>query len=85
MPATPVRDELDETPFARLQHEGRILNAVFKGRTTKPRRVGFRGELALRFAPRSPTRRGRPNCVANRQWRWPTRVIRTCRSSPAGS
>ncbi len=52
MPATPVRDELDETPFARLQHEGRLLNAVFKGRTTKPRRVGFRGELALRFAPR---------------------------------
>ncbi|SPS03033.1 hypothetical protein [Cupriavidus taiwanensis] len=52
MTATPVRDELDDTPFARLQHEGRLLNAVFKGRTTKPRRVGFRGELALRFAPR---------------------------------
>ncbi|MPW24062.1 conserved hypothetical protein [Paraburkholderia piptadeniae] len=44
--------ELDETPLARLQHEGRLLNAVFKGHTDAPGRIGFRGELALRFGPR---------------------------------
>ncbi|MEX3672147.1 hypothetical protein [Paraburkholderia phenoliruptrix] len=43
--------ELDQTPFARLQLEGRLLNAVFKGATQTPQRVGFRGELALRFGP----------------------------------
>ncbi|MEX3937933.1 hypothetical protein AB4Y32_40640, partial [Paraburkholderia phymatum] len=44
--------ELDETPLTRLQHQGRLLNAVFKGHTNAPRRIGFRGELALRFGPR---------------------------------
>ncbi|SIT43639.1 conserved hypothetical protein [Paraburkholderia ribeironis] len=52
MTDTLSRHELDETPFARLQHEGRLLNAVFKGHTNTPRRIGFRGELALRFGPR---------------------------------
>ncbi|MBP0625384.1 hypothetical protein [Cupriavidus consociatus] len=47
-----TRHELAETPLARLEHEGRLLNAVFKGRTITPHRVGFRGELALRFARR---------------------------------
>ena len=43
---------LDTSAFARLQAEGRLLNAVLKGTTKKPGRFGFRGELALRFAPK---------------------------------
>ncbi|MEM5345592.1 hypothetical protein [Paraburkholderia azotifigens] len=43
--------ELDQTALARLQLEGRLLNAVFRGPTSTPERIGFRGELALRFGP----------------------------------
>jgi hypothetical protein len=43
---------LADTAFARLASEGRLLNPVLKGATHKPGRVGFRGELALRFAPK---------------------------------
>ncbi|MEX4005193.1 hypothetical protein AB4Y38_40900 [Paraburkholderia sp. EG285A] len=46
-----IDKELDQTVFARLQLEGRLLNAVFKGPTSTLRRIGFRGELALRFGP----------------------------------
>jgi hypothetical protein len=38
------------TAFARLESEGRLLNPVLKAATHKPGRIGFRGELALRFA-----------------------------------
>ncbi|HJV59471.1 MAG TPA: hypothetical protein VJ743_00940 [Albitalea sp.] len=49
--STPLADTgLATTAFARLDSEGRLLNAVLKGSTHKPGRVGFRGELALRFA-----------------------------------
>jgi hypothetical protein len=41
-----------ETGFARLEAEGRLLNPILKGPTHIPGRFGFRGELALRFAPR---------------------------------
>lgn len=41
---------LDTSAFARLQAQGRLLNPVLKGPTHKPGRLGFRGELALRFA-----------------------------------
>ncbi|HKM63460.1 MAG TPA: hypothetical protein VJY39_13325 [Acidisphaera sp.] len=41
-----------ETGFARLESEGRLLNAILKGPTRRPGRFGFRGELALRFAPK---------------------------------
>ncbi|HKM60894.1 MAG TPA: hypothetical protein VJY39_00255 [Acidisphaera sp.] len=41
-----------ETGFARLEAEGRLLNAVLKGPTHHPGRFGFRGELALRVAPK---------------------------------
>lgn len=47
--ATAVR-EIDDTAFARLEAEGRLLNPVFKAPTHKFGRFGFRGELALRFA-----------------------------------
>jgi hypothetical protein len=40
------------TAFARLESEGRLLNPVLKAPTGKPGRFGFRGELALRFAPK---------------------------------
>ena len=41
-----------ETGFARLEAEGRLLNAVLKAPTHRAGRYGFRGELALRFAPK---------------------------------
>ncbi|WP_439373362.1 hypothetical protein [Bradyrhizobium sp. DASA03120] len=40
---------IDNTAFGRLDKEGRLLNAVFKGETTKPGRFGFRGDIALKF------------------------------------
>lgn len=43
---------LMDTAFARLESEGRLLNPVLKGATKKRGRFGFRGELALRFAPK---------------------------------
>jgi len=52
MNATLDRKELDDTAFARLEKEGRLLNPVLKAPTHKFGRVGFRGELALRFAPK---------------------------------
>jgi len=52
MNATLDRKELDDTAFARLEKEGRLLNPVLKAPTNKFGRVGFRGELALRFAPK---------------------------------
>ena len=41
--------QITETPFAKLDAEGRLLSPVFKGATTKPGRFGFRGEIALEF------------------------------------
>lgn len=38
------------SPLGRLDEQGRLLNAVFKGATHKSGREGFRGELALKFA-----------------------------------
>jgi len=43
---------IDQTAFARLEQQGRLLNPVWKAATKKPGRFGFRGELALRFAPK---------------------------------
>jgi hypothetical protein len=43
---------LADTAFARLEAEGRMLNPVLKAPTHVPGRFGFRGELALRFAPK---------------------------------
>lgn len=45
-----VLNEIDETAFARLEAEGRLLNPVLKAPTHVAGRFGFRGELALRFA-----------------------------------
>ncbi|MBI5260927.1 MAG: hypothetical protein HY852_03805 [Bradyrhizobium sp.] len=40
---------IEKTPLGRLDHEGRLFNAVLKGGTTKPGRFGFRGDIALKF------------------------------------
>ncbi len=40
---------IETTALDRLDREGRLLNAVFKGPTTGPRRFGFRGDIALKF------------------------------------
>lgn len=42
---------IEDTAFARLEREGRLQNPLHKGLTHKPGRFGYRGELALRFAP----------------------------------
>src|SRR3990167_7104563 len=52
MTATLARKEIDDTAFARLETEERLLNPLLKAPTAKPGRFGFRGELALRFAPK---------------------------------
>jgi hypothetical protein len=40
---------IEDTALARLDKEGRLLNAVLKSPTTKPGRFGFRGDIALKF------------------------------------
>jgi hypothetical protein len=40
---------IEKTALGRLDQEGRLLNAVLKGSTTKPGRFGFRGDIALKF------------------------------------
>ncbi len=52
MTATLALKEIDDTALAHLEKEGRLLNPLHKAITSKPGRVGFRGELALRFAPK---------------------------------
>ena len=41
--------DIEQTALDRLDREGRLLNAVLKGPTTKPGRFGFRGDIALKF------------------------------------
>ena len=38
-----------QTALGRLDAEGRLLNSVLKGPTRKAGRIGFRGDLALKF------------------------------------
>jgi len=40
---------IEKTALGKLDQEGRLLNAVLKGPTTKPGRFGFRGDIALKF------------------------------------
>jgi hypothetical protein len=40
---------IQDTAFARLESEGRLLNSVLKAATHKPGRFGFRGDIALKF------------------------------------
>lgn len=41
--------QIEKTALARLEREGRLLNAVLKGPTSKPGRFGFRGDIALKY------------------------------------
>lgn len=41
---------IDQTALGRLETEGRLLNSVLKGPTKKAGRIGFRGDIALKFA-----------------------------------
>lgn len=41
---------IDQTAFASLEAEERLLNPVLKDKTTKPGRFGFRGTLAVKLA-----------------------------------
>lgn len=43
---------IEQTGFSRLETEGRLLNAVLKSPTKSAGRFGFRGDLALKFAPK---------------------------------
>jgi hypothetical protein len=52
MTATLATTPIADTAFARLDSEGRLLNPLHKDKMAKPGRFGFRGELALRFAPK---------------------------------
>lgn len=40
---------IDQTALGRLDAEGRLLNSVLKGETRRPGRIGFRGDIALKF------------------------------------
>jgi hypothetical protein len=44
--------KISDTGFARLEAEGRLVNPVLKSPTKKTGRFGFRGDLALKFAPK---------------------------------
>ncbi len=50
MSATLEKTAIEQTAFARLEAEKRLVNPVLKAPTHKPGRFGFRGELALRFS-----------------------------------
>lgn len=43
---------LDQTAFKQLEAEKRLQNPVFKGATPTAGRFGFRGEIAIKFAPK---------------------------------
>jgi hypothetical protein len=45
-----VMTTIDQTALGRLEAEGRLLNSVLKGPTKKAGRIGFRGDIALKFA-----------------------------------
>ena len=40
---------IDQTALGRLDAEGRLLNSVLKAPTKKAGRIGFRGDIALKF------------------------------------
>ncbi len=50
MTATTAISPIDKTVLGALDQKRHLQNPVFKGATHKPGRVGFRGELALRFS-----------------------------------
>ncbi|UWU68141.1 hypothetical protein [Bradyrhizobium sp. NC92] len=53
---------IENTALGRLEREGRLFNAVLKGRTTKPGRFGFRGDIALKFQAQVADEKRPPDC-----------------------
>ncbi len=49
---TDTMTKIADTAFARLEAEKRLVNPVLKAPTKKAGRFGYRGELALKFAPK---------------------------------
>ncbi len=56
---------ISDTAFARLEQQGRLLNAVLKGPTERSGRFGFRGELALKFAQQFADEKRPPELTAD--------------------
>lgn len=56
---------IENTPFARLDAEGRLTNAVFKGLTHVAGRNAFRGDLALKFAAQFADEKRPPEITAD--------------------
>lgn len=54
-----------DTPFARLESEGRLFNPVLKGPTQKDGRIGFRGEIALTFQQQVADEKRPPETTAD--------------------
>ncbi|MBJ7533617.1 hypothetical protein JDN40_05815 [Rhodomicrobium vannielii ATCC 17100] len=44
--------DITNTGFAKLEAEGRLMNPILKAPTHKAGRFGFRGDIALKFAPK---------------------------------
>jgi hypothetical protein len=55
---------IDQTALGRLEHEGRLLNPVFKGTSGSPGRFLFRGEVALKFAKTTSDEKRPPDIKA---------------------
>jgi len=54
---------IEQTALDRLDKEGRLLNAVLKGPTTKAGRFGFRGDIALKFQTQVADEKRPPDMV----------------------
>ena len=54
---------IEQTALDRLDKEGRLLNAVLKGPTTKSGRFGFRGDIALKFQTQVADEKRPPDMV----------------------
>ncbi|MCL5980066.1 hypothetical protein [Acidithiobacillus sulfuriphilus] len=55
---------IEKTAFGKLDVDKRLQNPVFKDWTKKPGRFGFRGEIALKFAPNIADEARPPEIVA---------------------
>lgn len=50
--STAPQTVISQTAYGRLEAEARLMNPVHKGPTKKAGKFGFRGDLALEFAPK---------------------------------
>ncbi len=57
-----IATTIEKTALGRLDREGRLLNAILKGPTTKSGRFGFRGDIALKFQAQLADEKRPPEC-----------------------